>query len=240
MAVDSFLSYSHLDRHLAAKIDEKLIGYGFDVFLAHEDIEPSREWQEVILGRLSTCEVFLALLTDAFDESNWTHQEIGIAFARSPVRPIMVPINAGTGPVGFLARHQAINLDPSRVTETFRPSWGASKFRLSYLDPLCLRIVRSIVDQSQRIANDVRASLIKQLEKVESFDDAGIVTWKLSEIDGMTPEEINKVLEVATENSQVYGAGSAIPHIRSLVGTHRAKIKKRVLSRFYKARGGPF
>ncbi len=67
------------------------------------------------------------------------------------------------------------------------------------------------MDQSQRIANDVRASLINQLEGVESFDDAGIVTWKLSEIGGMTPEEINKMLKVASENRQVYEAGSAVP-----------------------------
>lgn len=153
MAVDSFLSYSYQDRKLAAEIDEELEGYGFEVFLAHEDIEPRREWQEEILRRLGACEVFLALLTDAFEESNWTHQEIGIAFARSPVRPLMVPINAGRGPVGFLARYQAISLNPSRVSEEHRPSWGASKFRLSYLDTLCLRIVKSIADQNQQIAN---------------------------------------------------------------------------------------
>lgn len=238
MAVDTFLSYHHDDKGLAAQISRKLEGYGFEVFLAHEDIEPSRDWQEEILRRLGSCEVFTTLLTDEFEESNWTHQEVGIAFARSPVRPIMVPINAGVGPVGFLARYQAINLDPSRISEEHRPSWGASRFRLSYLDTQCLRIVKSIAGQNEQIASEIRKFLINRLEAVDSFDEAGVVAWKLSELDGMTPEDINRMLKVASENNQVYHAGSANYHINKLIGRHKKSIKKHMLSKFKKARGG--
>lgn len=86
---------------------------------------------------------------------------------------------------------------------------------------------------------EIRTSLITQLEAVETFDDAGLVTWKLSEIDGMTPEDINHMLKIASVNNQVYGSGSASHHIGRLVSEHRKNIKKRVLGEFYKARGGP-
>ncbi len=87
MAVPAFFSYAYEDRKLAGRIKERLETYGFDVFLAHDDIDPSTEWQEEILRHLGTCEVFLALLTEEFDESNWAHQEVGIAYARVQCAP---------------------------------------------------------------------------------------------------------------------------------------------------------
>lgn len=56
--------------------------YGLDVFLAHEDIEPTEEWQTRILSELKRASVFLPLLTDKFITSKWTAQECGIAVAR--------------------------------------------------------------------------------------------------------------------------------------------------------------
>jgi hypothetical protein len=39
-------------------------------FLAHEDLEPSVEWQKTILLKLKECLVFLPLLTDSFTRSD--------------------------------------------------------------------------------------------------------------------------------------------------------------------------
>lgn len=69
MAADDlkvFISYSHKDRRLAKHIKNCLVSYGVDVFLAHDDIEPSAEWVREIKARLLDCHVFLPLLTDAF------------------------------------------------------------------------------------------------------------------------------------------------------------------------------
>jgi TIR domain len=206
MAVDSFFCYAYEDRHLSGEIKRQLEGYGFDVFLAHDDIDPSIQWQEEILQHLGECEVFIALLTEAFDDSNWIHQEIGIAFARRP-HPIMVPINAGRVPVGYLGRFQAIRLDPNRLDERERPSWGSTKFTLSYLDTLCLRVVRSVASQSQQIGSEVRTALIENIRGIFNFDGAGFEMWKLSEIGGLSEDEINRVLEVATVRGRVTLSG---------------------------------
>jgi len=236
MAVDSFLSYSYHDRKLAGECKGQLEGYGFDVFLAHEDIEPAREWQEEILKRLGTCEVFIALLTEAFDESNWTHQEIGIAFARNP-RPIMVPINAGEGPVGFLARYQAVGLDPSRIDEPFQRFFpGSRRAGPSYMEEVALRIVESIDSQDIRLAKEIRSSLIGRVPTIGAFDDAGWLLWALAQLDGLTPDEINRLLTLASDNAQVCQSRSASEYLQQLIESHEQDIRKSALKKFYKAR----
>lgn len=47
-----FLSYSSEDKIIAGKIKEILEGYGFVVFLAHEDLEPMVAFQDEIVNNL--------------------------------------------------------------------------------------------------------------------------------------------------------------------------------------------
>jgi len=75
--VEVFFSYSHEDRVMAGKIATILKGKGFEVFLAHEDMEVSKEWREQIFEHLKTCEVLVALLTPNFEKSVWANQETG-------------------------------------------------------------------------------------------------------------------------------------------------------------------
>ncbi|MGH2374745.1 MAG: toll/interleukin-1 receptor domain-containing protein [bacterium] len=213
MAVAAFLSYAHQDRELAGGLKRELAEYGVDCFLAHEDIKPSVQWQDEILRQLQACDVFLALLTDAFDASDWTHQEIGIAHARGP---IMVPINAGRNPVGFLARYQAIRLDATRVKEA------------------CFRIVLSIAHQNDRLAEEMRAVLIRRMAEALTFDEAGQTASKLLDLGNLTASEINALLDAATQNRQVYESGRASRSLRELIRRHRRLINKNVLNKFYK------
>ncbi len=46
--MEIFVSYLHLDKELAGKVKGSLKHYcGLEVFLAHEDINPSSEWVKV-------------------------------------------------------------------------------------------------------------------------------------------------------------------------------------------------
>ena len=49
-------------------------------FVAHHDVQPTREWRNEILNSLNTMTHFVALLTDGFHESSWTNQEVGYSF----------------------------------------------------------------------------------------------------------------------------------------------------------------
>jgi len=79
--------------------------YGIVGFVAHQDIQPTREWEQEILLALRSMEAFLAVHTKGFAESPWTQQEIGFAIARGVS---IVSVTFGEAPTGFLSKHQAI------------------------------------------------------------------------------------------------------------------------------------
>src|SRR6267143_5007770 len=107
-----FVSHSHAEREVAVSIKEELGRFGCDAFVAHEDIQPTADWPKVILDRLRACDVFLALLSESFSDSDWTDQETGIALALDKV---IVPIKMNHDPYGFIANIQAMKWDVNNL-----------------------------------------------------------------------------------------------------------------------------
>ena len=101
-----FLSYSTRDRNVAQSIKDQLTSFQFDVFLAHQDLRPSVDWQNTILLNVKTCDVFVPLLTPHFRESLWTDQEFGVALAH---KKHILPVILTQNPYGFLSHIQALN-----------------------------------------------------------------------------------------------------------------------------------
>ena len=75
---------SHIAKHkvMATELKERLTELGVASFVAHEDIEPTAEWQTEIERALFSMDILIALLTEGFNESNWTDQEVGFALGR--------------------------------------------------------------------------------------------------------------------------------------------------------------
>lgn len=100
------LFLSHLAKHKAevSKVKQCLTAFwGIASFVAHDDIEPTRAWQDEIESALRSMDAFAALLVDGFKTSNWCDQEVGFAVARGvPV----VPVRLGQDPYGFIGRIQ--------------------------------------------------------------------------------------------------------------------------------------
>lgn len=99
---------THLSKHrmYAAKLQEALLTYGISCFVAHNDIEPTAEWQQQVVTALSTCHGLIALLHANFHDSQWTDQEIGFAMGRG------VPVFAvryDQDPYGFISHLQAFS-----------------------------------------------------------------------------------------------------------------------------------
>ncbi|HEX2897167.1 MAG TPA: toll/interleukin-1 receptor domain-containing protein [candidate division Zixibacteria bacterium] len=107
-----FLSYSSLDRILAGKVKSELVKYGVNVFLAHEDIEPSEEWINIIQENLDTCHVFIILLTQNSKISSWVDQESGQAYNKGT---LIIPLKINCDPYGFLGKFQALTLHEDLV-----------------------------------------------------------------------------------------------------------------------------
>lgn len=83
-----------------------MLDYGVSSFVAHDDIEPTSEWQAEIESALATCDGLLALLHPGFQESKWTDQEVGFALGR---QLFIVPVRFGVDPYGFIGRFQAMD-----------------------------------------------------------------------------------------------------------------------------------
>lgn len=79
--------------------------FGINGFVAHEDIEPTKKWQDEIELALSTMDALLALLTPGSNESKWTDQEVGVAVGR---RVPVIPIRIGLDPYGLIGKYQAV------------------------------------------------------------------------------------------------------------------------------------
>ena len=69
-----FLSHLSSFKVQTAHLQTALKKYAISSFVAHEDIEPSREWQNEIEAGLQTMDALAAILMEGFKESNWCDQ----------------------------------------------------------------------------------------------------------------------------------------------------------------------
>jgi hypothetical protein len=100
-----FLSHKAEVKVETSALKDKLEVFGISAFVAHADIEPTKEWQEEIENALETMHAFVALMTESFHKSKWTDQEVGYALAKH------VPIIAakmGLDPYGFIGKFQGL------------------------------------------------------------------------------------------------------------------------------------
>ena len=72
-----FISHLAANKAEASQLKEQLEQYGSTAFVAHEDIEPTKEWQTEIESALASMDALVALLAPGFKESNWCDQEVG-------------------------------------------------------------------------------------------------------------------------------------------------------------------
>jgi hypothetical protein len=109
-----FISHTSAHRAAVGEIAEVLDRFAYSCFVAHDRIEPTREWQEAIELALRTCEVMVAYVTADFSQSAWTDQEVGWALGRELV---VIPVRAEAVPYGFFGSYQAV---PVRVGQVPR------------------------------------------------------------------------------------------------------------------------
>lgn len=100
-----FISHIHQNAEEAGSLRTELAKRSIDAFVAHDSITATEEWVRVIEYALRSCHACAAMLTPGFKESDWTDQEIGACMARDL---LIIPLEYGLIPYGFLARYQAL------------------------------------------------------------------------------------------------------------------------------------
>lgn len=98
-----FLSHTSKHKATSARLQQTLRRYGISAFVAHEDIEPTKEWQEEIEKGLFSMDALAAILTPDFNKSKWTDHEVGVAVGRDV---LVIPIRKGLDPYGFIGKYQ--------------------------------------------------------------------------------------------------------------------------------------
>jgi hypothetical protein len=191
-----FISHLATQRAFAGELQENLFRYGISSFVAHNDIEPTSEWQTQIEMALGTCDALVALLHDKFHASNWTDQEIGFAMGRG------VPtfaVRLGETPYGFIGRFQAFNgtnKEPNKLARELFDCYRKNK----QTEKQMAEVVVSLFEVSDSFA--IAKERMGYLEEIQTWDSSFAARIRSavsanSQIDGSwgVPERVQKLLK---------------------------------------------
>lgn len=205
-----FISYSNADRELAGNIKTHLQQeYGFNVFLAHDDIQPTREWEEEILSSLSSCDVFIPIITEHFYDSEWTDQETGFALGRDI---LIISIKFGKNPRGFLKKYQAYN--HRNVESTYK------------------KILKIIVENAD-LSEAALDSLLRKFGESNSYDSAGNRIYLLLEFESkLSTSQKNEILNLAASNRQIRESNRAKSRLRRFIAENEGELEDEIVTRY--------
>jgi hypothetical protein len=193
-----FISHTNEHKQRAANLALALDRYVVDAFVAHDEIEPTREWQLEIERALRSCDALCAILTPDFTASFWCDQEIGFAVALH--KPI-VALRVGADPHGFIGKYQGASLVPSTSAS-------------GVADQLLRALVRNPLT-----AEAISPAVVRRYVRAASYDGARSA-WELLQAipkSAWTPDMFEQVERAPTENDQIQnavlsdGQGTPIP-----------------------------
>jgi len=195
-----FLSHLATNKVETAELKEQLASYGISAFVAHEDIEPTKEWQTEIESALASMDALVALLVPGFKESNWCDQEVGVAIGRQlPIISVRQDLN----PYGFIGKYQAaqgIGKTPTQLAQEI--------FELFLPNPI--------------VGPKITNALVQQLTDSYSFDRSKRLIDYIKQSNFLTSKHITAMKEAVKNNSQVNGSWGVPKQIEELA----KKLKK--------------
>ena len=189
-----FISHKAENKDLATEIKAKLESYSVSSFVAHEDIEPTKEWQNEIELGLKTCDALLAIMTKGFHESNWTDQEIGYVIGREK---LIIPIKMGEDLYGFIGKYQAIQFNDDT-------------------DKFCNELFEILLKNKK--SNKMMAnSIVHKFENSDSYARAKSNIELLERINYWDQNIKNRLLNSIENNSQIKDSYGVTPRVKKLI-----------------------
>lgn len=94
-ALHRWRGWTLTDKGRMSAMKSALTSWGISSFVAHEDIQASREWRDEVEAGLETMQVMVAVVQPGFKESDWCAQEVGYALGR---KIDIIPVRAGVDP----------------------------------------------------------------------------------------------------------------------------------------------
>jgi TIR domain-containing protein len=198
-----FLSHTSANKALAKEIRDRLRTVGVDAFVAHEDIKPTKEWEEEIERGLSTCDGMLAMVTPDFIKSEFCDQEVGYAMGRGL---LVIALMRGAKPYGFVSKWQGMPGDDDGEGAATR---------------LAMRIYATLVEHEKSKAK-MAAATVNRYVNSTSFESAKANTRRLFKIprELWTDAMVNDVEKAGSENTQVAEAFWGTGRVPRAVSRH--------------------
>lgn len=191
-----FISHTSDSKVSAHNLKNALTKYQVASFVAHDDIEPTKEWQTEIERALRTADALTAIITPDFIQSKWCDQEVGIAFGRGK---LVIPLRKGADPHGFLGKYQGLQthgLDAPNVAE----------------DLVDILIEHNLTEQ--RMAD----ALVDRLTSSNTYQNAKAAMKMLERLPHLTSSQFAKLASSIEANDQFRDAIGVPERIRKLVG----------------------
>lgn len=196
-----FISHTSANKESAHRLKNALAIYNVAAFVAHDDIEPTKEWEAEIERALRTMDAVTAIITPDFYQSKWCDQEVGYAIGRGK---LVLPVCKDAVPHGFMGKFQGFQvkgLQPATVAEQLVDILLTHALSSE-------RMVEALVDRMESSGSwDVSKRTISLLEKAPRLNSSQVV----------------KLIRSIETNSQVGGAFGVPQRIRNLI----AEIGKR-------------
>ncbi len=188
-----FISHVSAKKERCGELKAAFGELGVSAFLAHEDIEPTREWVEEIERALATCDALLAVLSPGFKESAWTDQEVGFCHGR---RVLIVAVRQGVDPYGFISRYQAVS-DQDRAADLVDE-------------------ITDILLAHEKTAARMAEATVASFVRSHSYAQAKARAKRLQHVASWTPPLLRQIEEALETNSQIadaYGVPSTVKRI---------------------------
>ena len=164
-----FISHITSKKKQASNLKNALEEYGITSFVAHEDINPTKEWQKEIQRALNSMDCMSAMLYEGFHQSNWCDQEVGIALGRNVT---VLPLLPDSDPYGFLGEYQGIKIKgmypEALAKEIFKILCDNTNTRSKYLS--CLT--------NLLISSNSKGDALKWLNIIDDISNTDVDFWK--------------------------------------------------------------
>lgn len=197
-----FISHVHTSKERVSEISTELLEFGIEGFVAHVDIKPSAEWLAAIESGLRTCDAATAYLTKDFPSSDWTDQELGFVFAQDK---LIVPIEAGLMPYGFVSRYQAITGAEGRASAEIAQQ------------------LFNVLVKHERTTEKMSDALIAALVQSNNFKTSIEVSKRINlNVSRWDADRLQAIEEARHENDQVYKAFGVADRIDRILEKHRS------------------
>jgi len=179
--IRAFFSHKDNTKQKVQALADQLMQYKISGFVAHTGITPTKEWQSEIENALRLMDCLIIYLTEDFQNSDWTDQEVGFALGRNI--PVFT-IRMGKDPYGFFGKWQGIQ--------------GVDK-----KTPELANEVRQYIYNHPKLKSQSTEVLISAFENSGSWAESERLMVMLQKIDSMPSMLIDRIEQAYKNNSQV-------------------------------------